>query len=73
MLNNVKDFGAAGNGTADDRPCIQAAIDDAVSQGKGGILFPAGTYRVSRIPEDIVPDGRWSIDLSVTKVSWSAH
>lgn len=63
MLNNVKDFGAAGDGVQDDREAIQAAINDAVSKGKGGILFPAGTYRVSRVPST-VPDGRWSIDLN---------
>jgi hypothetical protein len=62
MLNNVRDFGAVGDGTADDRVAIQAAIDDAVQSGdKGGILFPAGTYRVSRVT---VPGGRWSLDLN---------
>ncbi len=48
MLNNVKDFGAVGDGIHDDRAAIQAAIDDAVANdNKAGILFPAGTYRVS--------------------------
>ncbi len=60
MLNNVKDFGASGNGTSDDRAAIQVAIDEAVAHGKGGILFPPGTYRVSRVT---VPGGRWSLDL----------
>jgi hypothetical protein len=61
MLNNVKDFGAVGNGSTDDRAAIQAAIDDASSNNKGGILFPAGTYRVSRVA---FPGGRWSLDLN---------
>lgn len=63
MLNNVKDlpFGAKGDGTTDDRAAIQAAIDDAVSTNKGGILFPAGTYRVSRVA---VPGGGCSLDLN---------
>jgi hypothetical protein len=39
---------------------IQAAIDDAVVQNKGGILIPAGTYRVSRAT---TTPGRWSLDL----------
>ena len=61
MLNNVKDFGAVGDGSTDDRAAIQTAIDDAVSNGKSGILFPSGTYRVSRVT---VAGGRWSIDLN---------
>jgi hypothetical protein len=48
MLNNVKDFGAHGNGLTDDRVAIQTAIDEAVAHGKGGIFLPAGVYRVSR-------------------------
>jgi hypothetical protein len=60
MLNNVRDFGATGDGSTDDRPAIQAAIDDAASAGKAGILIPAGTYRVSRVN---FPGGRWSLDL----------
>jgi polygalacturonase len=61
MPNNVKDFGAAGDGIADDRLPIQKAIDDAVANDRGGILFPSGTYRVSRVT---VPGGRWSLDLN---------
>jgi hypothetical protein len=61
MLNNVRDFGAVGDGSSDDRAAIQAAIDDADGAGKGGILFPPGTYRVSRVTG---PGGRWSLDLN---------
>lgn len=61
MPNNVKDFGAAGDGIADDRQAIQKAIDDAVANDRGGIAFPPGTYRVSRVT---VPGGRWSLDLN---------
>lgn len=38
---NVKDFGATGNGTTDDRAAIQAAIDT----GKH-VYMPTGTYRI---------------------------
>ncbi len=49
MLNNVREFGAVGDGITDDRAAIQAAVDNAAaSTSQGGILFPAGTYRVSR-------------------------
>jgi hypothetical protein len=61
MLNNVRDFNAVGDGITDDREAIQAAIDHAVSNNKGGILFPPGTYRVSRVTS---PGGRWSLDLN---------
>jgi hypothetical protein len=61
MLNNVKGFGAVGDGSTDDRVAIQTAIDDAVTNNKGGILFPPGTYRVSRTT---VPGGLWSLDLN---------
>jgi hypothetical protein len=44
---SVKDFGAVGNGVADDTAAIQAAIDHAESLGRGAIYFPASIYRVS--------------------------
>ena len=61
MLNNVKDFGAHGNGLTDDRVAIQTAIDEATAHGKGGIFIPAGIYRVSR---SVATPGRWSLDLN---------
>ena len=42
-VRNVKDFGAVGNGVADDTNAIQAAI----SYSPGLIYFPSGTYLVS--------------------------
>ena len=45
---NVKDFGAVGDGVADDRAAIQAAINFVMAQGYGGeIWFPQGQYRVT--------------------------
>ena len=39
---NVRDFGAKGDGTTDDRQSIQTALN------KGGLVyFPAGTYRIA--------------------------
>jgi len=43
---SVKDFGAVGNGSADDTTAIQAAINSLSSTG-GTVYFPAGTYKVS--------------------------
>ena len=43
---NVKDFGAKGDGVADDTAAIQAAIDK-MEDGKHSVVFPSGTYLVS--------------------------
>lgn len=43
-MNNVKDFGAIGNGIANDTAAIQRAIDAG-----GTVYFPAGTYRTGSI------------------------
>lgn len=40
---NVKDYGAKGNGAADDAPAIQNAINALASTG-GTVNIPAGTY-----------------------------
>lgn len=41
---NVRDFGARGDGRADDTVSIQKAAD----AGKGAIFLPRGTYRITR-------------------------
>jgi Pectate lyase superfamily protein len=40
---NVKDFGARRNGVADDTAAIQAAVNTT-----GRVIFPAGSYKVTR-------------------------
>lgn len=44
---NVKAYGATGNGTTNDSPYIQLAINAAVSAGGGVVYIPAGTYLIS--------------------------
>jgi hypothetical protein len=42
---NVKDFGAKGDGVADDTPAIQSAVNAATRNAGGGTVhFPKGTY-----------------------------
>lgn len=48
---NVRDFGAVGDGVADDTAAIQAAVT-----ASSGVYFPAGTYLVSSAIE--VPNNR---------------
>ena len=43
---SVKDFGAVGDGTTDDRAAIQAAINSAMTLGNA-VYFPAGVYVMS--------------------------
>lgn len=51
IVINVKTLGALGNGVADDRVPIQAAIDLAIATGGAGpVYFPPGVYMVSRAP-----------------------
>lgn len=56
MLNNVKDapFNAKGDGVTNDGDAIQRAVTDAISKNKGGIFFPAGTYRVSKVGQSSI-------------------
>jgi len=44
---SIKDFGAVGNGTADDTAAIQAAWTWAISNGGARIHVPTGTYLVT--------------------------
>ncbi len=45
----MKDFGAKGDGTTNDTPAINKAINEAHNDGGGDIVFPAGTYEAASI------------------------
>ncbi|MDT0381441.1 right-handed parallel beta-helix repeat-containing protein [Streptomyces sp. DSM 42041] len=47
---NPRDYGAAGDGVADDANAVQAALDQCVGAGGGQVLVPPGTYRLASLP-----------------------
>lgn len=47
---NVKDFGAKGDGVANDTTAITDALDYLKQEGGGTLFFPAGTYSVGIDP-----------------------
>lgn len=49
---NVLDFGAEGDGTADDTSALQDAIDAAEAAGGGIVFVPANTYLVNPLTID---------------------
>lgn len=46
---NVRDFGAVGDGVADDTRAIQAAIDAVAYYGGGSVVVPVGVYVVDGV------------------------
>lgn len=66
---SVKDFGAVGDGVADDTAAIQAAINS----GKGAVIFPAGRYRVTSnitVPANttVIGSGRYDSAPSTARI-----
>jgi hypothetical protein len=44
---NLRDFGAVGNGDANDGPALQRALDALASSGGGTLYVPAGRYLIA--------------------------
>jgi parallel beta-helix repeat protein len=57
---NVRDYGAIGDGTADDTAAIHAARDAAGAGGK--IIVPPGVYMVSGLTADVA-DQKWELSV----------
>lgn len=55
---SVKDFGALGNGVADDTNAINAAITYVGTAGGGTVFLPAGTYLVKFQGTALIGDDR---------------
>ncbi|MGY5131282.1 right-handed parallel beta-helix repeat-containing protein [Streptomyces nigrescens] len=47
---NVRTYGATGNGTTNDAPAIQAALNAALAAGGGWVVVPPGTYACATLP-----------------------
>ncbi len=69
LAYNVKDFGAKGDGVADDRPAINSAIGFVNSIGGGTVFFPDGTYMLSKDPSS--PKQAISLLSNVSLKGWS--
>jgi hypothetical protein len=69
---DVRNYGAVGDGVADDQPAFQAAIDAAEAAGGGKVFIPPGTYKlttVQNVPGDT--DTHLVIDASKVTIAGS--
>ena len=44
---NLRDFGATGDGTTDDAPAFQKALDALAAAGGGTLFIPEGKYVIA--------------------------
>lgn len=71
-----EEFGAVGDGIADDTAAIQAAIDYVDDLGGGRIYFPPGTYRTTATltfgnDQEFIGSATQSSVISYTGASWA--
>jgi len=63
---NVREWGATGDGTTDDRTVIQAAIDFVAGRGGGTVFFPKGTYIIGDASVNSSGAAAGRCDLEIT-------
>ena len=76
FASNVKDFGAKGDGTADDTAAVQAAMDAAGKAGGGIVQVPVGNYLIKthlNIPANVTLEGVWRIPHIAVKMKNPKH
>jgi Pectate lyase superfamily protein len=65
---NVKDYGAIGDGVADDTLTVQALLDKCSDTNNKPLFFPDGTYAMNVVtnyfPPNFLGNGRWSTKLT---------
>ncbi|MEV6565854.1 right-handed parallel beta-helix repeat-containing protein [Streptomyces kronopolitis] len=61
-----QDFGAIGNGVADDAPAMQAALNAALDAGGGTVYVPAGIYQLATLPLRIYRRTRLTLSPGAT-------
>ena len=68
-----RDFGARGDGRADDTAAVQRAIDAARKEGNGAMAYlPAGAYKITGTLE--IGGANWSLAgaaVGATRVDWA--
>lgn len=78
--NAKRDYGAVGNGIADDTIALQRALNDLGQSGKPSVLYlPAGTYKITatlRLNGNSFGSGFWGVGIigeapSSTKIVWA--
>lgn len=73
---NVKDFGAKGDGLADDTAAIQTALNDVFSKGGGIVFFPNGNFNhtglIGKARVRLLGSGMTSSKLNYTPTTGNA-
>lgn len=73
---DVRNYGAVGDGTADDHVAINAAFTAASSAGGGTVYLPHGSYRITNsvsIPSNVTLQGDGAASVIVQDMSTAAH
>lgn len=73
---SVKDYGAKGDGTTDDRAAIQAAINACSAAGGGTVYLPRGTYKITAalvLANKVIIQGAGNISTTIYQTTTTAN